>query len=73
MRTTVALLPLLSSLAAATPAPIYPGFQLVWSDGFEGSAGATPNEANWNLITEYAFSPLLNLPPEPIPHRHIIS
>ena len=55
MRNTVAFLSLLSSLAAATPAPIYPGFQLVWSDGFEGSAGATPNKANWNIITEYAL------------------
>jgi hypothetical protein len=51
MRTTFALLSALS-LASAGPAPIYPGFKLLWSDGFEGAAGATPNQDNWNFITE---------------------
>jgi hypothetical protein len=52
MRTTVALLSLLGSLASATPAPVYPGFKLLWSDTFEGSAGASPNQAKWNFITK---------------------
>ncbi|KAK4098367.1 glycoside hydrolase family 16 protein [Parathielavia hyrcaniae] len=55
MRTTVALLSLLSllsSLASANPAPLYPGFQLLWSDGFQGSAGQTPDQGKWNIITD---------------------
>ncbi|KAH6842242.1 concanavalin A-like lectin/glucanase domain-containing protein [Chaetomium sp. MPI-CAGE-AT-0009] len=52
MRSTLLLLSLLSSLVSATPAPVYPGFKTVWSDGFEGSAGATPNRDRWNIITD---------------------
>ncbi len=52
MRTSSALLSLLPVLASATPAPIYPGFNLVWSENFEGSPGMIPNQTNWNLITE---------------------
>ncbi|KAK4120060.1 glycoside hydrolase family 16 protein [Parathielavia appendiculata] len=51
MRTTAAVLPLLFSLASASPAPAYPGYQLLWSDGFEGSAGQTPDQGKWNIIT----------------------
>ncbi|KAK4151277.1 glycoside hydrolase [Chaetomidium leptoderma] len=52
MRTNaLALLSLLSSLASASPAPVYPGFKLLWSDDFKGAAGDTPNKAEWNLIT----------------------
>lgn len=56
MRNPLLLLSLLSSLVSATPAPVYPGFKTLWSDGFEGSAGDTPNRSRWNLITEYALS-----------------
>ncbi len=52
MRTSLALMSLLPVLASATPAPIYPGFNLLWSESFEGSPGQLPNETNWNLITE---------------------
>jgi beta-glucanase (GH16 family) len=51
MRSTLLLLSLLSSLVSATPAPVYPGFKTLWSDGFEGNAGDTPNRDRWNLIT----------------------
>jgi hypothetical protein len=52
MRTTTLALLSALSLASAGPAPIYPGFKVLWSDGFDGSAGATPNQDNWNFITE---------------------
>jgi hypothetical protein len=52
MRTAVALLSLLSSLASASPVPAYPGYQLLWSDGFEGGAGQTPDQGKWKIITE---------------------
>lgn len=54
MHTTVLvlLLFLLPSLVTASPPPIYPGFRLLWSDGFEGKPGETPNRRKWNLITE---------------------
>jgi hypothetical protein len=52
MRTAVALLSLLSSLVSASPVPAYPGYQLLWSDGFEGGAGQTPDQGKWKLITE---------------------
>lgn len=52
MRTTLAFLSLFARLATAAPAPAYPGYQLLWSDTFEGAAGGTPNQAIWNLITE---------------------
>jgi hypothetical protein len=58
MRSTLLLLSLLSSLVSATPAPVYPGFKTLWSDGFEGNAGDTPNQSRWNLITKYV-PPLL--------------
>ena len=48
----LAVLSLVSALASAVPAPIYPGFQLVWSDTFEGNAGQTPNTDKWKLITD---------------------
>ncbi|KAK4133867.1 glycoside hydrolase family 16 protein [Trichocladium antarcticum] len=48
---TLALLSLLASLASAVPAPIYPGFKLVWSDSFPGHAGQMPNSDKWKLIT----------------------
>ena len=53
MRSSLALLSLLSPLVSALPAPAYPGYKLLWSDAFTGSAGETPNTATWNLITEY--------------------
>ena len=52
MHTSLVLLSLLPVLASATPAPIYPGFNLLWSENFEGSPGQSPNETNWNLITK---------------------
>ena len=52
MRAALSLLSLFPALAAATPAPIYPGYKLLWSDTFDGNPGQTPNEGNWNLITE---------------------
>ncbi|KAL1837447.1 hypothetical protein VTJ49DRAFT_3767 [Mycothermus thermophilus] len=52
MRTTLAALSLLTSLASANPAPLYPGLQLLWSDAFDGSPGQSPNRANWNIITD---------------------
>ncbi len=60
MRSTLALLSLLSPLASALPPPVHLGYKLLWSDAFAGSAGETPNTANWNLITEYVFA---NTPP----------
>ncbi|KAI0477345.1 glycoside hydrolase family 16 protein [Xylariaceae sp. FL0804] len=45
-----------SALLAATSAsalavPSYSGYSLAWSDTFDGASGASPNTANWNIIT----------------------
>lgn len=46
------LVSLLSGLVSPSPAPIYPGYRLLWSDGFSGSAGQSPNTGLWNIITK---------------------
>lgn len=50
---------ILAPFVSASPAPIYPGFKLVWSDGFPGSAGESPNTGLWNIITKYTHPPSL--------------
>ena len=40
-------LPLLLVLAMAGPLPAQTGWQLVWSDEFEGAAGSAPGPAKW--------------------------
>ncbi|CAK7206401.1 hypothetical protein SEUCBS139899_009193 [Sporothrix eucalyptigena] len=44
---------LLSGLAAATKAPTYPGYSLIWQDSFVGTAGSSPSQANWQIIKGY--------------------
>ncbi|KAK0732999.1 concanavalin A-like lectin/glucanase domain-containing protein [Lasiosphaeria miniovina] len=53
MRHNAALsfLSLFSSLAAATQIPGYPGFHSIWSDGFGGGAGQSPNGGQWTTVT----------------------
>ncbi|KAL2017917.1 hypothetical protein VTK56DRAFT_1509 [Thermocarpiscus australiensis] len=48
---TVAFLSLFSGLVSASPAPTYLGYNIIWSDGFEGSAGQSPKGDVWNIIT----------------------
>ncbi|KXX81425.1 Beta-glucanase [Madurella mycetomatis] len=45
------LVSLFSGFVSPSPAPIYPGYRLLWSDGFAGSAGQSPNTGLWNIIT----------------------
>ncbi|KAH8696459.1 secreted glucosidase [Talaromyces proteolyticus] len=40
----------LAPLASAWAPPSYSGYTLQWSDQFAGSAGASPNSNNWNII-----------------------
>ncbi|KAH6613576.1 concanavalin A-like lectin/glucanase domain-containing protein [Chaetomium sp. MPI-SDFR-AT-0129] len=51
MRISLAWLAI-ASLVSATPAPVYPGYKVVWSDTFGGKAGASPDKGRWNLITD---------------------
>lgn len=51
MRQTITFLSLLAALVSASPAPNYPGFTTVWSDGFAGNSGDSPNGNLWNTIT----------------------
>lgn len=44
------LLPLLPSLAVAIAPPPMGDMKLVWSEDFEGVAGASPNSAVWNTM-----------------------
>lgn len=40
----------LSAVASAWESPSYAGYGRVWQDTFSGSAGASPNGNNWNII-----------------------
>ncbi|KAK5659105.1 hypothetical protein OQA88_1195 [Cercophora sp. LCS_1] len=51
MRVQAAALLSALCLVSASPAPNYPGFKTVWSDGFAGRAGEIPNGGLWKTIT----------------------
>lgn len=40
----------LTTAASAVDAPGYSGWTRIWQDAFGGSAGALPDEGNWNII-----------------------
>src|ERR1700677_4607690 len=44
----IRLIPFFMILAGAMSAQTTTGWQLVWSDEFNGTAGTPPNPANWN-------------------------
>ncbi|KAL7794438.1 glycoside hydrolase family 16 protein [Trichoderma ceciliae] len=45
-----AILSFVGAVNAWTP-PSYPGFNLIWNDGFAGNGATSPNTGNWNIIT----------------------
>ncbi|RFU82056.1 secreted glucosidase [Trichoderma arundinaceum] len=49
-KVAAAILSFVGAANAWTP-PSYGGFNLVWSDGFAGNGGTSPNGGNWNTIT----------------------
>jgi len=49
MRLSTPLLSLLPALAAGGAVPNYGGFNVVWSDGFAGSAGSGVDLGKWNV------------------------
>ncbi|WP_433324216.1 glycoside hydrolase family 16 protein [Spirillospora sp. CA-294931] len=57
----LAVLGLPATLAAAPPAeatavpPPPPGWTLVWSDDFDGAAGAPPSSDNWTISTGHGY------------------
>lgn len=71
MRASLAWLAL-ASLASATPAPVYPGYKVVWSESFGGKAGASPDKGRWNLITEYVIPTVKPAVRPFFPPTHII-
>lgn len=48
---TGSVLPFLPALASAITPPAIDGFSLLFSDSFTGSAGSSPDTANWNIAT----------------------
>lgn len=48
---TSSVLPLLPALASAIAAPDMPGFNVLFSETFNGAAGTTPNTDVWNIAT----------------------
>jgi len=51
MRYSAAILPFLPGLASAWAVPALGGFNTIWQDAFEGSAGAGPS-GQWNIAQE---------------------